>query len=1173
MDTLSENQRLAHQFSSLFLRFRKIASLFPLVVLALFATLIEVASASPLNSSIVNLKQQEVVALSDECMRASRALSPSDKPEPISLEGGKSHCYRIVLQAGDFVRVLVEQQGNDVAVSLFEPDESQKLKFRNVLPDEYELKEIDTPTDTSGAEPFSHIATVSGEHMLMVRSILNAGRIGNYSIRLTLRRAVEGDATFVKAERLFVKGWLISSEGIRTQKLTRLEQGVSLLKEAYSYAPKLNNQQFEYSCLSQLSFSALVLANSPSRQGNNDEALGYMAKHVELSRLLKKYQEATQDHYNEGLFYLTKFRDVRKADEFFNKISLELERLPNDEKDDALLNRVAFLLNLAGAQFYGRGDYSYAVSYYEKALSVVEYARGHHSALSVEPAIVNNIGTIYISIGEFEEAQRLFDTAYKLLINLRDDKDLLYGKAWITVNLGLTYYYLGKSDIATKFYQDAINTAKEYKRTLGPNEGKFADDPEIAALSNLGVASSRAGDRDTGIKYLRDAIAVAENVSPREKGRALTNLGRALSDSGRYEEALSILDEAITILSKEQYLRALGYAYTNKAFALNKQSKTKEAEALLKEALDIQRALKDAVGEIGALYVWATVERDKGDAEKALEYITQATDKLEPIRSSVSNASLRLSFFTTAQPTFDLKIDLLLQMNRDAPTRGYAARAFDTHESSRARVFLDLLSLKIAHYRQQFSNEHFEQEEQFRGSLYPHSFKGKSVEELLNTAELEKKLKETVTDVLERDPQLRSVAQPLNAEEIKKDLQQDVLVLEYRLSSDRGTLWAVAKNLPVEAYDLGPSTSIRTLAEIVIDGLSARGRKIKFETTGERIKRITRDEARLPEAERELGKILLSPVLQKIKGKRLAIVADGPLQYLPFSALRLPSDSVKARRAPYLIERHEILYLPSASALKQLTRISNERNPLSKTVTLFAPKFNGKLMAQSSKPEQLSAVEKSSPNFQTECLNDYELPFRRLAFNLKETETIAALLKTRAKLSPENVRLRQGAEARKELIQGDEMGSFGVIHLATHGIYNDKRPECSGVALAPPDKRGTEGEAGGYLTMPETFDLKLSADLVVLSACETASGKDVQGEGIVGLTRGFLYSGASRVISSLWIVNTKANSVLMEALYENIFVKGQRPSKALQDAQNFMLRNPKYRNPYYWAGFIQQGIW
>jgi CHAT domain-containing protein len=193
------------------------------------------------------------------------------------------------------------------------------------------------------------------------------------------------------------------------------------------------------------------------------------------------------------------------------------------------------------------------------------------------------------------------------------------------------------------------------------------------------------------------------------------------------------------------------------------------------------------------------------------------------------------------------------------------------------------------------------------------------------------------------------------------------------------------------------------------------------------------------------------------------------------------------------------------------------------------------------------------------------LHFQRLSFAKREAEAITGLVPA------EDSRLLLNFDATKAAALNPDIGSYRIIHFATHALLDNSHPELTGIVLARVDRQGNGVD--GFLGLNEIYNMKLGAGLVVLSACETALGKPVEGEGLLGLTRGFMYAGAPRVVASLWEVDDKATGELMKKFYEGMFVGRLTAAAALRAAQVAIRREPQWRSPYYWAGFVLQGDW
>ena len=325
--------------------------------------------------------------------------------------------------------------------------------------------------------------------------------------------------------------------------------------------------------------------------------------------------------------------------------------------------------------------------------------------------------------------------------------------------------------------------------------------------------------------------------------------------------------------------------------------------------------------------------------------------------------------------------------------------------------------------------------------------------------------------------------------------------------------------------------------------------------------------------------------------KRLLIVSEGSLQYIPFSALPVPEKRVEVsdrrvsssprRRASStpLIQGHEIVSLPSASVLGVLRRELGERRSAPKALAVVAdPVFDkndqrvrATIRATVQPAEEQHQIEKDSkkttrPSDLQRATKELGLTsFDRLVLSRREADLIAALASRGQPLKALDF------AASRATATSPELGQYRILHFATHSLLNNQQPELSGIVLSLVDEQGRQQD--GFLRLYEIYNLKLQADLVVLSACQTALGKEIKGEGLVGLTRGFMYAGTPRVVASLWKVSDEATAELMKRFYQNMLRDGLRPAAALRAAQVSMLKEKQWTAAYYWAGFVLQGEW
>jgi CHAT domain-containing protein len=312
---------------------------------------------------------------------------------------------------------------------------------------------------------------------------------------------------------------------------------------------------------------------------------------------------------------------------------------------------------------------------------------------------------------------------------------------------------------------------------------------------------------------------------------------------------------------------------------------------------------------------------------------------------------------------------------------------------------------------------------------------------------------------------------------------------------------------------------------------------------------------------RQLGNILLGPIAGHLAGKRLAVVPDGVLHYLPYAALGDPRSSTDYK---VLADSNEIVVLPSASGLLGLRQWASSSGSQEYRVAILAdPVFTA------DDPRLTMAGKKAGVSTNTNRMQSQtgisQADFPRLPGTRYEARLIEELI------GPENALVLTGFSANRDQFTGGSLNEYNVLHLATHGIVNPTHPGLSGVVLSALDSEGQEQPP--FVRALDLFYMDIGARLVVLSACETALGTEIRGEGLMGLTRGFFYAGANTVVSSLWQVPDRATAELMKHFYREMLQSGRPPAAALRLAQLKIRENRRWRDPYYWAAFTVQGDW
>jgi len=443
--------------------------------------------------------------------------------------------------------------------------------------------------------------------------------------------------------------------------------------------------------------------------------------------------------------------------------------------------------------------------------------------------------------------------------------------------------------------------------------------------------------------------------------------------------------------------------------------------------------------------------------------------------------------------------------------------------------------------------------------------------------------------IRQTSPRYSALTEPktLSLTEIQTEvLDTDSVLLEYALGEKESFLWIVTKD-SFQTVELPKRAEIENLARLTYDTLMARNKRVKFETTDERRARIEQADIDFLDYSKALSQTILAPAEKYLTKKRLLVVADGALQYVPFASLIVSSPINKGQRTKdeghFLIEHHEIVNLPSASTLAVLRREMNGRPLAPKTLAVLAdpvfdvkderfqtsgakkrlaPKFETVALTKNTETVLAKNLKRAVRDFDFEDEEGINLP--RLPFTRREADSIFASL-------PNNQRSKiLDFDATRNAVFNSGLSNYRFVHFATHSFLNNKNPELSGIVLSLFDENGKEQD--DFLRVGEVFNLKLPAELVVLSGCRTGLGKEIKGEGLVGLTRGFMYAGAKRVVVSLWDVNDEGTSELMATFYrEMLGGKKLSPASALRQAQISMLKDRRWQNPYFWATFTLQG--
>lgn len=754
----------------------------------------------------------------------------------------------------------------------------------------------------------------------------------------------------------------------------------------------------------------------------------------------------------------------------------------------------------------------------------------------------SNLGVDYQDLGKTREARDSFRRAAELA-GERGLQDL---SATVALNEGNLLLSLGQNAKARASYETALAIFEQTDDVRQVNV--------LLSLARLERAE----------EHYEEALVLAERASgrsgeapPRLQAAVARVLGVALRDSGRGEEALRHLSHAAAEHRRlgDRWGEAASIGEIGESLRL--AGHLEPARRRMEEAHALSRRVEDPILEALQLFRLAQVERDADRPGRAVEVLERALARFELVNRGVANPDTRATQIAFRRPFFELHVDALYQ--RDCGRRrspACATAALEASESARARGLRDLLAEAEVEVASGVDPALKEREQAIRGQLsviqrrilnLQRSTASDSLELAALSAERSTRLAQL--DRLEQEVRIRNARyaevhypKALRLAEIQQRLLTDegTALLEYALGESSSYLFVIRRQ-GVDVFPLAPAAKLRRHVEVMLRELS-----------GSRAPNLN-------QAAVELYAALIRPAEPALAGvERLLIVPDDALFSVPFEALVERHEP--GRRPTYLLDRWVVSYAPSATVLAQLVSsppAAAQSNGGSLDFVAFADPLYPQPAASDTSPSSLAAVERGMFDPQG------RLVLTRLAASQGEVEEIAALF---AKAGGQ-VRLFVRNEATEENALGTEARAARNLHFAAHAFTDDRDSENLGLVLSQlPEARGD-----GVLQLDEIFDLKLAARLVVLSACGSALGKPVRGEGFVGLTRGFFYAGARSVVASLWNVEDRSTARLMAAFYRHLLASSERgKAEALRRAKLEVIASGA-SDPRYWAAFVIVG--
>lgn len=868
-----------------------------------------------------------------------------------------------------------------------------------------------------------------------------------------------------------------------------------------------------------------------------------------------------------------------------------------------------------GRRALRRGEAGQALIHLENALRL--YKGGDKWG---EAATHDLLGDLYDQQGRYGLALEHFQSALKIY---KDTKHAEYNANLMLAKIGNMYYRQGDFPAARSAYERMEvkkpgNKAKGLLGALGgvavgqtsDNRGVEIGAPTVgSALSakeifdhyrktiiyagyeiGLGRVDYRAGNLKDAKDHFEHALSATKSNLPgignlgqtrRFRIAARTSLGDVALKQGSFKDAADIFEDASKEARKEKRLDLIWPAQRGLGRSLwllgSEERDARKKEKLRAEAFRAYDAALASIEELRA----GSVRAD----EAHTSFLATTKDVFDEASSALAEMALM-----SAQPTSNKGFE--------GPALDYAAKAFEIVERGRARSLLDMLGETGTNIREGVPPELFKRKQEnldqqahvaqllMGVALSDQPLSVEGLEKAADRLQIEEGAIEN--QIRAESPRYKTLTstQPLTLAQAQQQVLDDgTALLEYSLGTEASYLWVVTKTtvrvfklpardeLNTQADELRrqilPPDTGRSLLELTPDdkqrGLAVRPRKV-----GESAASFTA-------ASYRLYKSILEPAISMVGARRLLIVADGTLSFVPFDVLVTAPGGADYSSLPYLVKTNETVYAPSASVIDAVRRQQSGNASASPAILLIAdPIFDLGDERAKNLAGSKTAADAARGLFVTSAAGDVagiekEIPATFVIKRLKGTRDEADEIERTARTAGLRAEKWLDLDASEANAHERDLKPYSIVHIATHGFLDAKHPQFSGVVLS---LVGNKGGQDGFLRTEEIFNLRLGSPLVMLSACETGLGKEERGEGVMGLTRGFMYAGAPSVGVSLWSVDDVSTALLMSDFYKFLFTKdGPRSAGSLRAARLNMIAARTYSSPYYWAPFVMVGDW
>src|ERR1700752_632923 len=850
--------------------------------------------------------------------------------------------------------------------------------------------------------------------------------------------------------------------------------------------------------------------------------------------------------------------------------------------------------NELGDLYLRQGQYQIALDNYQKALDgflgvdlkrdVVNAAVGVADDKYNANLMLAKIGDVNFRLGKTSEAMSAYG---RMVVKKPEGAASKVGRRF--GGLGAIAGGISTGNVSVAAPTSALTVALEAKKELDEYRVSIVYSSYELGMGRLAYAD---GDLEAVIKPFSNAIDAAGSSLAgiaklgqvrRFRAAARTSLGDVALRQGKFKDASKYYNDAKKGAQEDKRLDLMWPAQRGLARSLWLQAaQEKDPKKGLSLREQTVANYRESLG---------TIETLRQGSLRADESRTTFLATIKDVFDEAAAANAALALMTNPAPGTPLS----------GKSLEYAAEAFRINEQSKARSLLDMLSETDAAITEgvpadllKRKQENLDQQQDIADILTGINISTEDVKK--KPSELDADLEKLQVEYEEIENQIRTASpryaaltanKPLTLAEVQQNVLDDQTVLvEYALQTDDSYLFVASKGA-VNLFKLPPRMNIDKLAmdlraQLIPSKLQRRivGIDVAEANRGLGIAATApEDVAPFIAASNALYKVVLEPASGMIGEKRLMVVADGALNYIPFEVLLKTTDTGDFASLGYLVKSNEVIYAPSASVVgaikqqrtKNASRAmliiadpvcnSNDARAQKRTATPPSDAEVRGLGIQSALAD-VSGSAPSAPNAQMEGL-----PLARLNGTRTEADQISKL----AKASGGQADVWLDLDANEDNLAARDVSKYRVIHVATHGLLNAERPQFTGVVLSLVGNKTHDG----FVRTDEVFNMRLGSPLVMLSACETGLGKEKRGEGVMGLTRAFMYAGAPTVGVSLCSVADKSTADLMTDFYKRLLSspEGTTSSSALRGAQLAMISGKKYSAPFFWAPFVLVGDW